>query len=258
LDIVKYLHTHRTEGASAAAMRDAVQNGHLEIVKFLRDHQLGECTIYLLMVAAQNGHLDLVQYLHRQMNEDGTKFCGKMAMQCAAGHGYLDVVKFLHAGNHVYAALCMCNQFNAMSANAAANGHLKVVQFLTPLKRASSVFCMSRVHADLFTKAATNGHLDLLRWLWEDYYPRRSRSTRPNNSELVINTDGAVANGHLDVLVFLHKHNLAKSFSVHEASLSWDVNLIQWVVDQNALAQTSQTFDEQMAYVLAESFHKWN
>ncbi|KAF0731442.1 hypothetical protein Ae201684P_006806 [Aphanomyces euteiches] len=90
-EIVKFLHTYRSEGCTANAMDSAAESGHLDIVKFLHLHRSEGCTTAALDMAAANGHLDIVKFLHSNRTDGATT----TAMTLACCNGHLDVVKFL-------------------------------------------------------------------------------------------------------------------------------------------------------------------
>lgn len=93
LDIVRFLHTHRTEGCTKMAMSDAVAKGRLEVVQFLHEHRTEGCTSRSVNTAAQHGHLACIQYLHEHNVSGFTQW----TMHEAAVAGQLAVVQFLHA-----------------------------------------------------------------------------------------------------------------------------------------------------------------
>jgi hypothetical protein len=84
----RFLHEHRKEGCTVAAMDDASINGHLDVLRFLHEHRKEGCTIVAMNGAACNGHLDVVWFLH----EHRTEKCSHFAMSFAASNGQLKVV----------------------------------------------------------------------------------------------------------------------------------------------------------------------
>ena len=44
LDVVRWLHGHRTEGCTQQAMNMAAKGGHLKVVQFLHNYQGEGCT----------------------------------------------------------------------------------------------------------------------------------------------------------------------------------------------------------------------
>ena len=63
LEVVKWLHSNRTEGCTTAAMDDAARMGHLHIIKWLRENRTEGCTTDALEFAARANHVDVMQYL---------------------------------------------------------------------------------------------------------------------------------------------------------------------------------------------------
>ncbi|RHY01585.1 hypothetical protein DYB28_011769 [Aphanomyces astaci] len=91
LEIVKFLHHHRTEGCTRRAMDMAAKNGHLPVVQFLHEHRREGCTEFALHSAAQNGHLGTVKFLARHRNEGNVV----KAMGVAKLHGHVQCVAVL-------------------------------------------------------------------------------------------------------------------------------------------------------------------
>ncbi|KAI8847262.1 hypothetical protein BC829DRAFT_396815 [Chytridium lagenaria] len=73
-------------------MNQAAMRGHLDIVKFLHEHRSEGCTTHGIDSAARNGHLDIIRFLHENRSEG----CTTSAMDNAAGYGHFEIVKFLH------------------------------------------------------------------------------------------------------------------------------------------------------------------
>ncbi|RHY22297.1 hypothetical protein DYB32_009540 [Aphanomyces invadans] len=63
LDVVEFLHYHRTEGCTATAMDNAAANGHLAMVRWLHTNRKEGCTEWAICLAALGGHLEVVQFL---------------------------------------------------------------------------------------------------------------------------------------------------------------------------------------------------
>lgn len=60
LEVVKWLHRHRTEGCTTAAMDHAAKNGHLEMLRWLCENRTEGCTASAMDGAARRGHLDVL------------------------------------------------------------------------------------------------------------------------------------------------------------------------------------------------------
>jgi ankyrin repeat protein len=65
LEVVKWLHTNRTEGCTKNAMDWAARNGHLEVVKWLHTNKTEGYTKNAMDWAARNGHLEVVKWLNQ-------------------------------------------------------------------------------------------------------------------------------------------------------------------------------------------------
>ncbi|KAF1314344.1 hypothetical protein FI667_g16756, partial [Globisporangium splendens] len=115
LEIIKFLHEHRSEGCTGAAMEDAATNGSLD-----EYYNATRYTITPLHLAARNSHLESVKFLHEY---DGDEGCSKDAMDQAATNDHLAIVQFRHKNRGEG-----CTE-EAMDG-AARNGHIDVVQFL--------------------------------------------------------------------------------------------------------------------------------
>ena len=66
-----------------------VQPNHLDIVKFLHTHRMEGCTIAAVDLAAQANNADIVEFLL----ENRTEGCTSLALQVAAAKGYINVVR---------------------------------------------------------------------------------------------------------------------------------------------------------------------
>ncbi|EGG21094.1 hypothetical protein DFA_00969 [Cavenderia fasciculata] len=124
LDTVKFFHqvakTSDYELATRSALHLACCNGSLEIVKFLHTHRSEGCNIYSMNMAAKAGHIDIVMFLHFNRTEG----CNQEAMDGAASSGFLNIVEFLHTNRAIEG--CTTAAMNG----AARNGSLDVVAYL--------------------------------------------------------------------------------------------------------------------------------
>ncbi|RLN44135.1 hypothetical protein BBJ28_00010609 [Nothophytophthora sp. Chile5] len=119
LDVVRWLHTNRTEGCTTDAMDMAACNGHMDIVQWLHINRTEGCTEKALDFAAQHGHLEVVQWLHNNRKTRATQ----SAMDNAATYGHLAVIQWLHA--HRDEGCSQSALLNAMNA-----GHTHVAKWL--------------------------------------------------------------------------------------------------------------------------------
>lgn len=115
-----YLRTRRPSAScTTAAMDGAARNGHLDVVKWLHEHRTEGCTVEAMDGAARSGCLSVVKWLHANRSEG----CTTAAMDGAARYGHLEVLKWLHANRREGCTV------EAMST-AASEGHLHVVRWL--------------------------------------------------------------------------------------------------------------------------------
>ncbi|CAK4157269.1 unnamed protein product [Aphanomyces euteiches] len=73
------------------AMDGAATNGHLEVVKYLHSNRTEGCTPNAIDLAASNGYLDVVRFLTENRTEGRTNFAYKAAKE----HGHYEVVDYL-------------------------------------------------------------------------------------------------------------------------------------------------------------------
>ncbi|RLN95848.1 hypothetical protein BBJ28_00020424 [Nothophytophthora sp. Chile5] len=140
LEVVQWLHVHRSEGCTTVAMNKAAAGGHLPVVQWLHANRSEGCTTLAMDDAAANGHIEVAQWLHANRSED----CTCAAMDFAASNGHLNVVQWLHA---------TCSEGCTVVAlvGAIEGDHLRVVQWLlmTLIEEVPS-----EVYGELFRDAA--------------------------------------------------------------------------------------------------------
>ncbi|EGG22235.1 hypothetical protein DFA_04353 [Cavenderia fasciculata] len=91
IEVVKYLHEHRSEGATTYAMDHAAEKGHLEMIKYLHFNRTEGATKSAMDLAAENGYIDIVKFLHFNRSEG----CTKRAVENACWNGHLEIAEFL-------------------------------------------------------------------------------------------------------------------------------------------------------------------
>ena len=91
LQIVKWLHTNRNDGATKSAMDLAAANGHLKIVIWLHCNRSEGCSKWAIDDAAARGHFEIVRWLCENRTEGFTKF----AITWATQEGYPDIAEWL-------------------------------------------------------------------------------------------------------------------------------------------------------------------
>ncbi|KAE9045228.1 hypothetical protein PR003_g6219 [Phytophthora rubi] len=217
LEVVRYLHTQRTEGCTAAAMDGAARNGHLDVVQFLHSERSEGCTVAAMDGAARNGHVETVKFLHTQRTEG----CTTAAMDGAAGGGFLDVVRFLHEQR---GEGCTTKAMDG----AARSGHLEVVKFLHTHRNEGCT-------TDAMDGAALVGRLPIIRFLHENR--QEGCTTRA--------IDGAAWRGHLDVVKYLmsHRSEGCTSKAMDTACQSGYVEIVRFLHEQRTATCTTAAMD---------------
>ncbi|KAF0699456.1 Aste57867_9998 [Aphanomyces stellatus] len=224
LDIVKYLHDHRSEGCTTHAMDAAAAAGRLEVVQFLHAKREEGCTTEAMDNAARRGHLHVLKFLHDHRSEGTTA----QAMELAATKGHSNVVRWLHEVQgerippgswsdsteigkyYVNHKRCTCNA--DVMDKAAAEGNIHFVRALHRRRKKCTVAAIDM--------AATNGHLAVVKFLHE----KKKECTTAA-------MDGAIANGHLEVVKFLHAMR-TEGFSktaLYDAIENGHTDVVQWI-----------------------------
>jgi len=179
IDITEFLISKcRLRLGSGAIAATICSCGQMELVSSLYDNGAEGCTSASIDYATINGNLDVVQWLHSKGFG-----CSTNAMDSAAENGHLAVVQFLHE-NRLEG--CTSAAFKA----AVDNDHLDVAQYLFEHRRGD---CTSA----WMDEVAGESGLEMLKWL---------QSNCPNAECTVNAMDSAAANGHLDVVEFLHEN----------------------------------------------------
>ncbi|KDO18079.1 hypothetical protein SPRG_16517 [Saprolegnia parasitica CBS 223.65] len=220
LDVVRFLHAHRSEGCTDKAMSQAATNGHLEVVEFLHAARTEGCTVDALDGAIRHGHLDVVRFLV----EHRTEGASPDILDLAATFGHLDVVQYLHSRGSFG---CTVNAVD----KAVMGGHLGVIQFLLTNRREGCT-------RDVVVRCALEyGHLQVAEYLLSLGYPcPTSHPSMPRLLRLFIDNGGsldgkwmqsACAENNLLLVRFLHEHSTAcYSPQALEAAIqrsAWDV-----------------------------------
>ncbi|OQR99245.1 hypothetical protein THRCLA_06572, partial [Thraustotheca clavata] len=150
LDVLQYLHVHRSEGCTFAAMDKAAANGHLEIVTWLHLNRLEGCTTEAMDLAATNDHFDIVKFLHKHRSEG----CTTNAMDGAAANGHLAIVVWLFFNRHEGCTDVAMNL-------AASNGHVDVLTFL----HENDIANVRNNMNELLDISVNHGQVNVVRWL---------------------------------------------------------------------------------------------
>ncbi|RHY16336.1 hypothetical protein DYB36_006238 [Aphanomyces astaci] len=121
LDVVQWLHVHRSEGCTTKAFDGACANGRIAVVTWLHLNRMEGGTSEAMDGAASNGHLDVVKFLHKHRHDK--ERCTPAALDHAAGHGHLAVVVWLHFNRSEGCTTLAMDK-------AALNGHVEILNFL--------------------------------------------------------------------------------------------------------------------------------
>ena len=153
LDVVQWLHEHRSEGCTTDAMDLAAGNGQLDVVRWLHEHRSEGCTTNAMDRAAANGHLRVVRWLHEHRSEG----CTNRAINSAVTRGHLKVVQLL-----------LKHRLGIPSAqaveSAAGRGDLAMVKCLV---NDPSVTLTDECLSDAFEVAVAGDHYSVVEWLSE-------------------------------------------------------------------------------------------
>ncbi|EGZ19433.1 hypothetical protein PHYSODRAFT_558166 [Phytophthora sojae] len=152
LNVVKWLHAHRSEGCTTTAMDRAAGNGHLDVVQWLHSHRSEGCTTAAMANAATRPFhaLEIIQWLHLNRTEG----CTTAAMDGAAANGNFTLLQWLHDNTAVG-----CSSRSMVSA--ARLGRLDILKWLT------KYYAEAWTHKAM-SKAASRGHLNVVKWLCEN------------------------------------------------------------------------------------------
>jgi hypothetical protein len=130
LDVVEFLHTHRTEGCSTKALDLASTNGHVDVVRFLVENRSEGNIQSAFSKAGENGRLDVLKYLETHLAKVPHSTNYNSIFRLAAWNGHLQVVEYLHENFGPFSDPSQ-NYLTAPAINeAAVEGHLPVIQFL--------------------------------------------------------------------------------------------------------------------------------
>jgi hypothetical protein len=107
LDVVMWLHTHRSEGCTVKAMDQAALSNHLDVIEWLDIHRSEGCSNIALCEATSLGHLAVVKWLvgHRSVLAPSER-----ALVLAVERGHFEVILTLEAAGKFE---CPIESFNS-------------------------------------------------------------------------------------------------------------------------------------------------
>ncbi|EGG22215.1 hypothetical protein DFA_04333 [Cavenderia fasciculata] len=176
LEIVKFLHFNRSEGASIRAMENAAEKGHIEIVRFLQEHRSEGASAFAMDWAAEKGHIEIVRFLQEHRSEGASI----RAMENAAENGHIEVVKYLYF-NRTEGASTRTVDY------AAKKGNVDVLKSLYQHQR--------RHLSTLMDCALKFGNFDFFKYLYEN---------QTNHAKTMIDKDdGVVSKGGIEMVKYL-------------------------------------------------------
>ncbi|KAF0714868.1 hypothetical protein As57867_003636, partial [Aphanomyces stellatus] len=203
LEIVKFLHTHRTEGWASETVTLAAWGGHVAVLAYLLHHRPHEVNLPMaLKGAAANGHIDALQFLRSMAVAASVDY--RLTLDDAARNGHLSMVKYLHG----LEAAVLCSDQAVTSA--ATCGHEGVVRFLMQHRTESA-------SPEAVQKALMWGHCSIARYLVEEH----GLSIQPLDLDWLL-FDKATA---LDVVAFLCDHDTPWQTSWMDAACNFKSNL---------------------------------
>ncbi|OQS01236.1 ankyrin repeat-containing protein [Achlya hypogyna] len=199
LPTVQLLHRLRLKSCTKNAIDYACARGHLDVARWLHTHRCEGHTPNAIIYAAVGGHLQVIQWLHTVLGEP----CSNDALVAAAGRGDIAMLTYLltlpkraKEGSAVLVSQRLARISDGLvryTANglaldvAAAQGHLSAIQLLNHRRPLSST-------------VATLLRSVFLSWSWPTdslWYIHKASTAA---------MDLAAANGHLDVVKYLHAH----------------------------------------------------
>lgn len=157
----------------------------------------------VLCNAATRGAVDFVRYLCEHWE---WKNISLMCLCKAAYHGHLEVLKLLVQWHPRVAQSTELPHDCSMLSDAAESGHFEVVQYLVQHFSLSKAYICANNLA-IIKGAVRNGHVEVVRFLCQKHDHQLEELSDQEKQQLVKDMVPIVAaNGHLDMLQFLHQH----------------------------------------------------
>ncbi|ETP42789.1 hypothetical protein F442_10317, partial [Phytophthora nicotianae P10297] len=288
LNVIKWLHEHRSEGCTHMAPFHAARHGHLEVIQWLHAHYPDKFVRQAMDQAAGNGHLHIVRWLHENCREG----CTAYAMYLAARNGHLNVMLYLleHRSEgfpsnvmtaaHNFEVQCLFSSSRPLSLKTDRSHRVHepmIVLQSAYNKRPAFVKDCLRCLAQIATcegnieildwlnqlglelrttipirDAVARGNVQLLQWFYSNQFELQD----PDLLEL------AVQKGQLDAARWLSKRGfkITSLNLIEEAGRNDNVSLLRWLVEHGppldfdaALVLTGKYHHEEIVPMVSES-----
>lgn len=81
LNLVQFVHEHRSEGFSCEVITLAAASRHLDIVMFLHENRNDDCIINAMDEAARRGYFEILKFLHENRKKGAQKALWPLLLQ---------------------------------------------------------------------------------------------------------------------------------------------------------------------------------
>ncbi|EGG24159.1 ankyrin repeat-containing protein [Cavenderia fasciculata] len=218
LDIVSFLHFNRSEGCNILAMDQAAENGHFDIIKFLKEHRSEGCSRKGYENAIKNNHIEIVRFLQEhypnqttQLEDNGSVvnvYSGSFSnsIDWAASHGHFEMLELLHNRGDKATKVAM--------DLAASKGHLKIVKYLHTHRTEGCT-------TNAMDNSSKNGFMECVLWL----HGNRTEGCTTNA------LDNAAYHGHMNIVVFLNENRSegTRCIGIDEAAGRGNMDLVKYL-----------------------------
>ncbi|EGG22216.1 hypothetical protein DFA_04334 [Cavenderia fasciculata] len=250
LEIVKFLHLNRSEGATTNAMENAAKCGNIDVVKFLHENRSEGASTMAMDYASMYGYFEIVKYLHEHRSEGATT----MAIEYAAQHGHIDIVKFIHQN------LCEGIATNAIRY-AVRYGHFEIFKYLYKTDHQTTkdihiddgaivkgdmemvTYLVETVNAKCTSETVRTalqfGKLDIFYYL----YDRFSADSSIWTSNIMVE---AATQGHIEIVKFLHfnKPDLdVTTWAMDLAAQNGHIEIVKFLSEHRSEGCTTEAID---------------
>ncbi|KAG3027418.1 hypothetical protein PC121_g17770 [Phytophthora cactorum] len=199
----------------------AMQLGFVGVVQWLiRRYPEGRVPSNDVAEAAKNGHLLVLEWL---FNHHDHVYWGGDEMYCAVANNHLEVAKFLHE----FTAPPPDDMF--LIDEAARHGDLEMMRWLHSERGDQLTY-------EGVMKAVDHGYLDALKWM---------KDTFPESVVIKdIRMDNAAANGHLEMIKWLHQHHAwCTKQAMNRAAGNGHLEVVQFLNERRSEGCTTDAMD---------------